>query len=187
MRRFTITSLLCTIPLLGCGGDAPTAPAAASAPSLAGSATTGQTAGASDNPVAQTPIKGSCEVQTVEAQVTEPPVIRMVTTGACRYSHLGRTQIDAVQYINPVLGTSETEVTYTAANGDQVFATNSATFTPTGPTTVSTVGVTTITGGTGRFENATGRLNATGTADRATGLAVFSYDGWIAYDASNRR
>jgi hypothetical protein len=110
----------------------------------------------------------------------------MITTGTCHYSHLGRTQVDAVQLVNPILGTSDAEVTYTAANGDTLLATNSGTFTPSSSPTFSTVGVTTITGGTGRFAGATGRMDAEGTVDLANNLAVFHYDGWIAYDASNR-
>jgi hypothetical protein len=46
--------------------------------------------------------------------------------------------------------------------------------------------VTTIIGGTGRFAGATGRLDGTGTVDLANNLAVFQFDGWILYDASNR-
>jgi hypothetical protein len=110
----------------------------------------------------------------------------MITTGTCDYSHLGRTQIDAVQLVNPILGTSEAEVTYTAANSDVLFATNAASFTPGSSPTFTTRGVTTITGGTGRFTGATGRMDAEGTVDLANNVAVFHYDGWIAYDASSR-
>jgi hypothetical protein len=133
-----------------------------------------------------TPIKGSCEIRTVEAQVTTPPVVRMITTGTCHFSHLGRTQVDAVQLLNPVQGTSTAEITYTAANGDTLLATNAGTFTPSSSPIFSTVGVTTIIGGTGRFAGATGRTEGEGTVDLANNISVFHHEGWIAYDASNR-
>ena len=91
-----------------------------------------------------------------------------------------------MQLLNPILGTSTAQVTYTAANGDILLATNSGTFTPSSSPTFSTVGVTTIIGGTGRFAGATGRLDVKGTVDLANNLAVFYFDGWILYDASNR-
>jgi hypothetical protein len=191
MRVFTAATLLLTLSVIGCAGG-PTAPTAA--PALAAAISAGTPAaepaaaarGAAHTPVTQTPIKGSCEIRTVQVQVTTPPILRMVTTGTCHYSHLGRTQVDAVQLLNPVLGTSEADVTYTAANGDILRATNSGRFTPGSSPTVSTTGVTTIIGGTGRFAGATGRMDVEGTVNSATGIAVFSYDGWIVYDASRR-
>jgi hypothetical protein len=189
MRVFTAATLLLTLPVVGCAGG-PTAPTAAPAVAAAVSAGTPAAAPAAAAhgaapPVTQTPIKGSCEIRTVEAQVTTPPVVRLITTGTCHYSHLGLTRVDGVQLVNPILGTSFTEVTYTAANGDLLLATNSGTFTPSSSPTFSTVGVTTITGGTGRFAGATGRMDVEGTVNTA-GVSVFSYDGWIAYDASKR-
>jgi hypothetical protein len=188
MRRFTVPALLLALTLIGCGADSPTGPTATpGVPSavLTGNSTTAS-AGAARGAAPATPINGSCEVRTIEAQVTTPPLVRMLTTGTCQFSHLGRTQIDAVQLVNPMLGTSEAEVTYTAANGDVLFATNAGSFTPGSSPTFSTVGVTTIIGGMGRFTGATGRMDAEGTVDLANNVAVFSYDGWIAYDASNR-
>jgi hypothetical protein len=188
MRRFTAPALLLTLTLIGCGADGPTGPTAIPVvPSAvsAGTSTSASTAAARGAAPA-TPINGSCEVRTVEAQVTTPPIVRMITTGTCHYSHLGRTQVDAVQFLNPMLGTSEAEVTYTAANSDVLFATNAGSFTPGSAPTFSTVGVTTIIGGTGRFTGATGRMDAEGTVDLANNVAVFYYDGWIAYDAANR-
>ena len=43
-----------------------------------------------------------------------------------------------------------------AADGDQITDTISATITPTSPTSIDVVGTLTITGGTGRFEDASG-------------------------------
>lgn len=186
MRGLRLATLLLALPVIGCAGG-PTAPAAAPAVAAAVSAGTPAVDPAvAAGGAARTPIKGSCEIRTVEAQVTTPPVVRLITTGTCHYSHLGLTRADAVQLLNPILGTSEAEVTYTAANGDILLATNSGRFTPSSSPTVSTVGVTTITGGTGRFAGATGRLDGEGTVNLATGVAVFSFEGWIAYDASQR-
>jgi hypothetical protein len=187
MRVFTATPLLLTLCVVGCEQRSPTAPSAAPAGAAAVSAGTTAAASAAAARVASpTPISGSCEIRTVEAQVTTPPVVRLITTGTCHFSHLGRTRADAVQLLNPILGTSEADITYTAANGDTLLATNSGSFTPGSSPTFSTVGVTTIIGGTGRFAGATGRMDGTGTVDLVNNIAVFHHDGWIAYDASNR-
>jgi hypothetical protein len=75
----------------------------------------------------------------------------------------------------------EAEHTLTAANGDLLYATSAGTGSLTPPVTIHFVGVTTISGGTGRFTNATGVMQAEGTSNLAAGHSSFTYEGWIAY------
>lgn len=82
------------------------------------------------------------------------------------------------------------EVTMIAANGDLLFLTYSgvqhevdlATFTAEYAATYL------IVGGSGRFEGASGMLEATGVVDFNTGgLSTEVAEGWISFDASDRR
>jgi hypothetical protein len=110
-----------------------------------------------------------------------------VDTGTCQLAHLGRTAIHLVQDIDVVNGTqTSVELTFTAANGDVLRASNVGTHVQTGPTTSSFRSTLTITGGTGRFTNAAGQWHLQGTVDLATSTATFAVvDGWISYSASD--
>lgn len=70
----------------------------------------------------------------------------------------------------------------TAANDDQIFLAASGT-TCLDPSTglVSLSGSQTITGGTGRFEGASGTLTVSGTANPATGTLEYTLEGSISY------
>jgi hypothetical protein len=120
------------------------------------------------------------------------PFLNQVITGTCQFSHLGRADMHLVQRVNVTNGAQTGQVTFTAADGDTLRANASGGSTPTGPNTLNFFGVTTITGGTGRFANASGELQLTGTLAFAQtigggiGTASSNYVGWIAYDASDR-
>jgi hypothetical protein len=77
--------------------------------------------------------------------------------------------------------------TFTAANGDQFFTTFTGSGTLTGTTAVVT-GVATITGGTGRFEDASGTLRGTFSTETVsvvgttlTNRDTFTVEGRISY------
>jgi hypothetical protein len=74
-------------------------------------------------------------------------------------------------------------MTWTAANGDQLFLSpNEGVFVQSlTDGTSSSQGFLTISGGTGRFEGATGSVDVL-----ALGVSV-RFDGWITYDASSSR
>jgi len=73
------------------------------------------------------------------------------------------------------------EMAWTAANGDVLHFTATATFVQSlTDGTDRAEGVGELTGGTGRFQGATGELQAVAVGDQ------FSAEGWIQYDASNR-
>ena len=69
--------------------------------------------------------------------------------------------------------------TFTAANGDTLSATSDGQATRTGPTTLSIVEVYTITGGTGRFADATGMFTLESTVDQTTGVSSGTFSGAI--------
>ena len=128
------------------------------------------------------PMSGSCTT-TFGAPLSPPPIIRQVDTGDCQFSHLGRTAIYLLQDIDVVNGTQvSVELTFTAADGDVLRASNVGTNARTGPTSSSFTSTLTVTGGTGRFTNATGQWHLAGTVDVSASTATFSVvDGWITY------
>ncbi len=180
MRASTALSTLSTLVLAACAGDSgiPTSP-----PTLSRSNEVAQDAREHGQ---SRPFSGSCVAQTAGPATFVFPIRTQLSIGTCQLSHLGRTSLRTLQHVNVVTGDEVAELTYKAANGDKLFATNVGTSAPTGPTTIAFSGTNTVTGGTGRFDDATGTFSASGTADLATGAAAFAYDGWIAYEASNR-
>jgi hypothetical protein len=106
--------------------------------------------------------------------------------GTCHYSHLGLTTVSAVQIAIPQPDGSLRIVNtalYTAANGDELYAT----FVGTGFLTATGVtfsGIETYTGGTGRFDNASGASTLAGSATftaPTSGVGQFSGDGTLSY------
>jgi hypothetical protein len=173
MRAFTVPAVLLALALAGCGADAPTA--ALPDASAFGSAL------ANRHAAPQRPIQGHCDAETVEVEPISPTVISRVSVGTCQLSHLGRTGLLSVARTNLITLEQEAEHTLTSASGDLLYATSAGTGTLTPPATINFAGVTTISGGTGRFANATGVMQAVGTSNLAAGHSSFTYDGWIAY------
>src|SRR5256712_4976942 len=87
-------------------------------------------------------------------------------TGTGHMEHLGMTALMALSTVTGSAScegglTATEQDTFTAANGDKVFSTANEVICPTSPTTLHLTGPWTITGGTGRFEHASG----TGSVD----------------------
>ena len=114
-------------------------------------------------------------------------------TGTGYIAHLGEVDVTVVhcaRMTSPTTGTAGPgTITLTAANGDQLFMTESATIEiaigPSGPTSIIELEWE-VTGGTGRFANATGSGTGSGLSLLALGTTSMSYVGTIAYDASDR-
>jgi hypothetical protein len=82
--------------------------------------------------------------------------------------------------IDLVAGTGLGHAIFVAANGDRLFSTGSGQATPTGePGELSIAGTDIITGGTGRFEGATGSFSSVRVLKTATGISSGSFDGTI--------
>ena len=74
--------------------------------------------------------------------------------------------------------------TFVAANGDQLNFVFDGRSVVIPPTSVQFTSFATFTGGTGRFENATGDAISTGIVDRSTGLGTGEWDGNISVASS---
>ena len=110
---------------------------------------------------------------------------RMHIDYVCRLRHLGRTTASAEQVVTatgPTTQVASNTTVYTAANGDQLFATWTGTSTLDPATlTVAFSGPETYTGGTGRFADASGSAFVSGTAELLAGTGRFTSEGTIRY------
>ena len=126
---------------------------------------------------AETPFKGTVNaVETGDGRSPDP----LLGSGGhgqrhvSRQVHRARDDGDQPSDLD-VTGTA----TFTAANGDTLFATVAGQATRTSPTTLSIVEVYTITGGTGRFADATGSFTLNSTVDQVTGVSSGTFSGAI--------
>jgi len=119
--------------------------------------------------------------------------LRFSTTGHGQFAHLGLTAVSMTHctYLGPgpLDGSFDHGIiTLTAANGDTVTLGESGSFVltpnPAGPTPFATATSQSrwwVTGGTGRFANATGGGSGTAFDDMIAGVQAFDLAGTIAY------
>lgn len=202
MRRHSVASMIttmsCALVAASCTASSPVSPSAMPAAELQA----GNRLAASS---AERPLNGSCE--TTFAPIAAPPETCSAfepapsafvsITGECRLTHLGRTSVQATQQLlflldengHPVVTGGMPVVTglrncgvFTAADGDQLRHTSTGTVAPGAePGTVTFDGVITITGGTGRFDDASGQTAFNGGASLVTNTGHFSMSGGIRY------
>ena len=125
----------------------------------------------------ETPFKGT--VRAVETGTVVPPTRFLDRTGTGNATHLGRYTEHVTMAINLPTMASTGAARFTAANGDVLLATVAGQATRTSPTTLSIVEVYTITGGTGRFADATGTFTLNSTVDQVTGVSSGTFSGAI--------
>ncbi|MFH1765048.1 MAG: hypothetical protein ABIF09_12750 [Gemmatimonadota bacterium] len=116
--------------------------------------------------------------------------------GAGTATHMGRITVVGSEcaYFNPqdpsTLSTGQSQFTFTAANGDQLFVAYDQTtigFEPAPSPWLLWSAAIYATGGTGRLEGAVlVDVRWNGGANLMTNETYSSFDGWIRYDASNR-
>ena len=126
---------------------------------------------------AQTPFKGT--VNAVETGRVEFPTRFLEREGSGTATYLGRYTEQVTMVIDIPTLSSMGAATFTAANGDTLVATVAGQATRTSPTTLSIVEVYTVTGGTGRFADATGRFTLHSTVDQTTGVSSGVFSGAI--------
>jgi hypothetical protein len=136
---------------MACAGTAPSAPTAPSSANTALSSTESVVsvmgAGGSELPFSGT----------LQATETEEGALHRLS-GAGEATHLGRfTLLSEFTVIPPPVSTASGTATWTAANGDQIFTTTAGHAVITFPVAAITE-TQTITGGTGRFDEASGSI-----------------------------
>jgi hypothetical protein len=100
--------------------------------------------------------------------------------GVIEGDHIGSGTISSTSVVNFCTGVQTTEATITAANGDLlIIGVMVGSFDTTDPTNAIFWGDFTITGGTGRFDGASGSGMYAGTADTIAGVGQYDFDGVI--------
>jgi hypothetical protein len=178
MRIWKAPTLLVAVIAAGCTDNAPTAQRLAT-PDIAERSAT-------PSPVSR-PFAGTCELTFTPAPLPPPPTFVSTDDGTCHFSELGKTDFHGVQTINFAAGTQSGQRTFTAANGDVLRIEHSGTSAPAGPGLIAFRATAWVVGGTGRFENATGQMTASGIANLVTHSSVANFEGEISYAASSRR
>jgi hypothetical protein len=126
---------------------------------------------------AETPFKGT--IQAVETSQVVFPTLSVTRDGTGTATYLGKYTEHATFQVNLLTLSGVGSATFTAANGDTLTATVVGQATPTSPGVVSIVEVYTITGGTGRFADATGTFTLERTLNQATGVSTGTFSGAI--------
>jgi hypothetical protein len=122
------------------------------------------------------PFHGS--LQADETDTLAFPFLSVSLSGTGQATHLGRYTTTFQLQVDVRTSSSLGSFMLIAANGDGVFGTISGHATDVGDLT-SIVEIATITGGTGRFEGATGSFTVERLLDQATGISSGSFDGAI--------
>ena len=126
---------------------------------------------------AETPFKGT--VSAVETGTVVPPTRFLEREGSGTATYLGKYTEHITMQINLPTRHSMGAATFTAANGDTLTATVEGQATPASPGVLSIVEVYTITGGTGRFADATGTFTLQSTLEQTTGVSSGTLSGAI--------
>ena len=113
-----------------------------------------------------------------------PPMFQQKVTGKGNATHLGASSFEAITNVKvtppapfAVSGTR----TLTAANGDQLFTKFTGISTPLSPGVSRANLHDVITGGTGRFQAASGSFDAVAISDQVTATFEVTFDGYIKF------
>jgi hypothetical protein len=167
--------------VVGCGSSAsPTAPtllqpSGSTAPASAADSAVTTAAVHSAHAV---PFTGTLD-GTVTTTPLQPPLANVLIAATGNATHLGRFTVEIPHLVNFETATGEGTYTFTAANGDLL----TAHFTGTADTSTPIFAIVehaTITGGTGRFEDATGSFTVHRLYDVAAGTTSGTIEGTIA-------
>jgi hypothetical protein len=125
------------------------------------------------------PLKGT--IESVESFVVDFPTMPVTGSGSGNATHLGRYTVTYQFVVDLVtLEGGPATATYVAANGDELYAEGNGQGAPTGdPEIFAITEWWTITGGTGRFEGASGSYVTTRMVSLASGESSGSFDGTI--------
>lgn len=133
---------------------------------------------------AQAPFKGTL-AGTASITPLGGPMVAVEIEASGTATHLGRFTLQAPHVVNQATLSAVGTYLITAANGDTITADLAGTARMVEPPNVIAISETaTVTGGTGRFEGATGSILVTRMFNRATGVTTGTLEGWISTPGS---
>ena len=153
----------------------PTSPSSADLSIVSSEATAGVGVLSNDREV---PFKGRLD-GTATITPGTPPFLSVVIEGTGNATHLGRFTVKIPHVVNASNRTSTGTYEFTAANGDTLIAGFTGQATLTAPGLLSIVETGSITGGTGRFADATGSFIVERMFNQVTGLTTGSFGGTL--------
>lgn len=122
---------------------------------------------------------------TVAVTPLTPPMATVLVEATGNATQIGRFSLEIPHVVNQAVRTGAGSYVFTAANGDMLTAAFTGAATLIAPGVLATHEVAIVTGGTGRFANATGSF----TADRifyiATGQTVGAFEGTVSLSRGN--
>ena len=128
----------------------------------------------------QVPFQGTAEGATTSVS-PDPAGVVLTVLAEGNATSLGRFSRDEVVLFNPLTGTLTGVVVFTAANGDELIGTLEGAFV----SATTATGTYTFTGGTGRFENATGGADFVVSTPDGIHLSV-EFEGTLSSVGSNK-
>jgi hypothetical protein len=171
---------------VGCGGamtGSPTSPSSTLDPAAQTQAAPAESAApiqsAHAHPLSGVPFRGSYQ-QTETGEPQSPTTLIVTGTAVGTATQLGQYTMTFTALVDLAAGTGVGDNIFVAANGDRLFCTSNGQVTPTAePGVLSITDSFIITGGTGRFEGATGNFSGVRLLNAATGTSSGSFDGTI--------
>ena len=133
----------------------------------------------------QVPFKGSFEGTFTTTPIPGTPTASLVVSGTGNGTHLGGFSVEIPHVVNFVTRSAIGTYTFTAANGDLLFADFIGHSTPVAPGVVAVVEIGVITGGTGRFDGATGEFTVERLVDQIGQTTIGSFDGTVSSPGSS--
>lgn len=126
------------------------------------------------------PFKG--DIQASVERTIVFPIAHVELDGSGQATHLGNFSVSAPHDVDLTTRTASGTYTFTAANGDELYAEFTGRSTPiAGTANLSIVEEATITGGTGRFADATGSFTVEREFDTLAESTTGSFDGTISF------
>jgi hypothetical protein len=126
----------------------------------------------------QVPFHGN--LQGLVTRAGAPPIVSVNISATGTATLLGQFAVSIPHEVNVVTRTATGDYLFVAANGDTLTATFTGASAPTAdPTVLSIVETATITGGTGRFADATGSFTSERLYDTIAGTTTGSFEGTI--------
>jgi hypothetical protein len=135
----------------------------------------------------EVPFKGTLEGRLTVSTPIEPPLLSNLNEATGIASHLGRFTLKIPHIVNTMTRVATGTYEFTAANGDTMVATFTGQASLVSPGVLSVLDTATITGGTGRFAEATGSFTAERVFVMATGEITGSFEGTISSPGASKK